>query len=148
MKNIWGSRGHSGADLRNPFRPITKDIRTIVLSYTSSYSTGGITKAHSLILGGVQTPGGDIRRSKGQIFSPTVIRISLKARVHILRQFPSQSDGYHHQGEFFGFHNSYRELPNCFLLIYPCMRKPTPVLLVTSISYFLFCNPVLSMRSN
>jgi hypothetical protein len=57
-KHIWGSRGHSGADLRNPFRPITKETRTIVLSYTSSDSASGITRAHSLSPGGAQTPRG------------------------------------------------------------------------------------------
>jgi hypothetical protein len=76
-------------------------------------------------------PGGEIQSFRGRIFSPTVIRISLEARAHLLRQFPAHSDGYRHQGEFSGFYNSYRELPDCFLPIYPCMRRPTPVLLVT-----------------
>jgi hypothetical protein len=47
-----------GIDLRNPFRPITEETRTIVLSYTLSDSVGGISRAHSLSPGGVQTPRG------------------------------------------------------------------------------------------
>jgi hypothetical protein len=79
--------------MRKPSRPITEEARTIVLSYTSSNFVGGITRAHSHNLGGVQTPRGDIQSFKGRIFNPTVTRISLEARALLLRQFPTHFDG-------------------------------------------------------
>jgi hypothetical protein len=54
---------------------------------------------------------GEIRSFRGQIFSSTVIRISLEARAHPLRQFPAYFDGYRHQGEFSGFYSSYCDCP-------------------------------------
>jgi hypothetical protein len=57
-KHIWGSRGYSGADLRKPFQPITQEAKLIVSSHTLSDFAGGITREHSHIPGGAQTPRG------------------------------------------------------------------------------------------
>ena len=94
--------------MRNPLQPITKETRMIVLSYTSSDSAGGITRAHSLIPGGAQTPRGwdpELQRSdlqskshqdqsRGQgasfeIVSSSFWRVSPSGRVfRILQQLP------------------------------------------------------------
>jgi hypothetical protein len=78
---VWGSSRISRSDQRKPFRPVTKEARAHISRPISLDFVSGITRVHSQILGGVQPPGDDIQRFRGQIFSPTNSKRSLGIRA-------------------------------------------------------------------
>jgi hypothetical protein len=91
-KDSWGYRLSIRADLGKPFRPSSAFVGANVLSPISMIplveSFGRIQRAQEVR----RPPGDKIRSIRGQIFHPTVTRISLEARALLLGQFPAHSD--------------------------------------------------------
>jgi hypothetical protein len=91
---IWCCMQSIRADLGKSFRPISLFGETIVLSHIVADFVGGILwGASSSLRGCANPPGVKIQCLRDQIRDPALTHFSLEARVFLLEQFPTYSDG-------------------------------------------------------